>query len=193
VQHRQLLSQSNEAKFDMDASLIHERWCDAETMELITAHISTMLQQDLDNLILVLRDSQVQGCPAVIEWIHTNALGQQKPHSLAVAWGQKDILAQTPIQTQQGLLQITGWWLEFATPRVAQFLRLAFGFQHNILQLAIHFQLQIPLVIDSSLRQTLLKLWQTRNKWLATPYSRVRHVWQCIYGRNRNTLKLNVP
>jgi len=92
-QHRQLLSQSNEARFDMDASPIHERWCDEETMELITAYISTMLQQDLDNLILVFRDSQVQGCPTVIDWIHINAFGQQKPHSLTAAWGQIAILA----------------------------------------------------------------------------------------------------
>lgn len=63
----------------------------------------------------------------------------------------------------------------------AQFLRLVFGFQHNILRLAIHFQLQIPLVIDSSLHQTLLKLWQTINKWLATPQSRVRHVCLAMY------------
>ena len=90
------------AKFAADAHPIHKQQSNEETA---TAYISPMFQQDLDNLIPVLRGSQMQWRPAVIDRIHINTLGQQQPYSLTVPWRQKEVLAQTPIQVQQGLLE----------------------------------------------------------------------------------------
>jgi hypothetical protein len=53
---------------------IHKHQCNVEPMKL-TTYISTMLQQDLHNLILVLGGSQVQRCPHKIDWLHINTLG----------------------------------------------------------------------------------------------------------------------
>jgi hypothetical protein len=48
-----------------------------EATAKLTAYISTMFQQDLDNLILVIRGSKVQRRPTVTDRVHIRALGQQ--------------------------------------------------------------------------------------------------------------------
>ena len=75
-----------------------------ETAKL-KSYISTMFQKDFESLIIVHSGGQVRRCPAEIDWIHINTLGQQQPYSLTVPWRQKEVLAQTPIQVQQGLLE----------------------------------------------------------------------------------------
>jgi hypothetical protein len=60
--------------FATGAIPIHKHLPNMELMKL-TTYISTMLQQDLHSLILVLGGGQVQRCPNIIDWVHINTLG----------------------------------------------------------------------------------------------------------------------
>jgi hypothetical protein len=58
---------------------------------IVAIHISTMLQKDLHDLVVVLCHRQVQRRPKFVEWIHKNTIGEQKLHSIVVPWRDGEI------------------------------------------------------------------------------------------------------
>ena len=94
-----LLNKDNFKLSATDAIRIHKHLPSTEPVKLST-YISTMLEQDLHSLILVLGGGQVQRCSNIIDWVHINTLGQQQPYSLEMPWRHNE--------TQQGTSGRTG-------------------------------------------------------------------------------------